>query len=304
MLQLSVLKDKFQESACPHDLPIYDAGIDPNGIKIPFQSVIRAAAPHADILVVGDTNHDNPGIRETVNGQDTLNAIRDSGFTHIGVETSRRMQHWVDKLNDGALTRQEFESKIDMSLSVSQGNEDGGWTRQIGAMAEYSRDNNITFEFVDPDNGNQFCDESLPTDEYKSCDIQKWKDRFQDDALAAHMNANVQAGGKGLLLYGSAHFSVDNGTRDGISGNVVKVDIYQNRQEYEADKILHRENYETGINTNTVKPDMIYFKDTQTLHTTCETDPALKGDQQKAADMATVAIRKPAPAPQEQHLGM
>lgn len=304
------LKEKFQQNACPADLPVYDSGIDPNGIKLPFSKVLNASAAKADLVVIGDTNHFNPEIRGTLKEADNLQAVAKSGFTHIGVETSARMQHWVDKYNDGALTRPEFEGKIDMSLSVAQGNEDGAWTRQIGTMVEFSKQNDIKFEFVDPGNGNQYCDETLPESEQKSCDIKKWKDRFQDDKLAEHLDSNLKAGGKGLLIYGSAHFSVDNGTREGFSGSMVKIDIYKNRMEYEADKIgVHKENAENGLATNSVKPDLIYFKDTQTLHTTCTTDPSLKERlqnevEQKSSAEHSYVPSSVSPAVRQQHASL
>lgn len=288
MVQPAVpLKETFQQNSCPANLPIYDSGITPAGVSVPLAAVIGAAAPHADILSVGDSDHFNPAVRGSLGTDAVLDQLKRSGITHIGVEVSHRMQHWIDKLNDGALTREEFERKIDLSLSVTQGNEKGDWTRQLGRTAAFARDNGMKLQFIDPDNGSHFCDETtLSASEYEACDVRKWKQRFQDDALAGELNASVPAGSgnKALLLYGQAHLSVDNGTRQQIDGRVIKIDVFESRAAYEADKMgLHKRNAEAGINTNQIKPDLIYFLDTQTVHTTCATPPALAASIEAAA---------------------
>lgn len=275
--QTTLSKQKTLQASCPADLPIEDSGIEPQGIKISFPRVIKATAPHADILSIGDTNHYNHKIRALTGTDEFLKQVKQSGITHFGVEVSYEMQYLINKFNRDEISIKEFEYHIDQSLMVSQGNELGQWTKQLVKTADFAKRNGISFEFWNPDNGVHFCDPNSPN--YKECDIKKWKERFQDKELADYLNTTIapNSGRKGLIVYGAGHFSVDNGTRDRIEGRIVKIDIYASRAQYEEALTGNlRASARDGINLNQIKPDFVYFTDTGTLHATCATSPALR----------------------------
>lgn len=292
------LRNEFQGRACPADLPMFDSGIDPAGTTASIAQVIKAAAPHARVIHYADTDHFDASVRGMMGDQNNLETLKESGFTDIAIEASRGLQHWNDKLVDGALTRPEFEEKIHRALSVAQGNEDGAWTRQIGKTAEYARDNNMRLHFADPQNGSGWCDETLPDPAYQACERERILDRY-DDRAGLGPFLKDPAKDKIFLLYGAAHFSLDNGSREAAGGDYLKIDVYKDRPAYEGGKEAYKADNDQGIPTNKRKPDLVYLMDEQRVYTTCETPPALKNDIE-AMDADRPEPRRPLPAPAAQ----
>lgn len=305
------LNSEFKKQSCPADLPMHDSGINPQGTQASFAQVIAAAAPHARIVHFADTDHFDSSIVGVMNNRANLEALRTSGFTDIAIEAPRGLQHWNDKLVDGALTRPEFEKKIHMALSVAQGNGEGAWTRQIGMTAEYARDHGMRLHFADPNNGSGWCDEKLPNAEYDRCETARVLDRY-DDRQGLGPFLKDPAKDKTFIMYGAAHFSLDNGSRESTGGSYLKIDVYKDRPAYEGSKDVYKVDNDNNIPTNQLKPDLIYLIDEQRVYTTCQTAPGLKQDieslgQDKPTATLTaappVAISVPASAPPPKLLG-
>lgn len=302
--EIPSLSKEFKNKSCPADLPMYDSGINPQGTPASLAQVITAAAPHARIVHFADTNHFDPSVRGKMAEQANLDALKKSGFTDIAIESSRGLQHWNNKLVDGALTRPEFEQKINMAISVAQGNEEGQWTRQIGKMAEYARDQGMRLHFADPNNGEGWCDQKSPEAEYERCEKERVLDRY-DDTGALGPALRDPTKDKVFLLYGAAHFSLDNGSREAAGGNFLKLDVYKDRQAYEGNKIDYKADHQSGIPTNQIKPDLVYLIDEQRVYTTCQTAPALKQDVEALGPekpAATMAAPMPESAPLQKPL--
>lgn len=290
-----LLASTFTQSACPADLPMYDSGISPQGLKIPLAQIIATSAPHADVFMYGDTDHHNVGLRGEMGKPENLEAIKKSGFTDISIETSKGLQAWNNAYVDGALTRDDLKAQISPALIAAKGNEKGEWTQQILNTAEFAKTNGLNLHFSDPNNGSVVCGVDMSAEQ---CDIAETKDRYQDTQLSAdhaarlaEPTANNQPR-KILQIYGSAHYSVDNGSRESIGGKTVKMDVYADRAAYESDKTIFKEENKRGVNVNEIKPELVYFLDSGTLHTTCATPPALAADLEQAATL-------PPPAPEE-----
>lgn len=292
---LPAMRKNFESQSCPADMPMYDSGIDSVGTKASFAQVIKVAAPHARIVHFADTDHFDPSVRGVMDNRENLDALRTSGFTDIAIEASRGLQHWNDKLVDGALTRPEFEERIHRALSVTQGNEDGSWTRQIGMTAEYARDHDMRFHFADPQNGSGWCDEAKPDAEYQTCENDRTLDRY-DDRSGLGPFLKDPAKDKTFLMYGAAHFSLDNGSRESTGGSYLKIDVYKDRQAYEGSKDVYKADNDQGIPTNKLKPDLIYLIDEQRVYTTCQTNPTLKKDIEAIGPEKQAPVLAP-PAP-------
>lgn len=292
---IPALSKNFKTQSCPSDLPMYDSGIHPTGTKASFAQVIAAAAPHARIVHFGDTDHTDRSVSGVMAEQSHLDALRNAGFTDIAIEAPQDMQHWNDKLADGALTRQEFEAKIHPAFMATQGNENGDWTRQLGKTAAYARDHGMKFHFADPENGSQWCDQNLSEEAFQSCERANTLDRY-DDTGALGSSLRDPGKGKIFLIYGSAHFSLDNGSREAAGGSYLKIDVYKNRQAYEGDKDIFKEDHANGIPVNQLKPDLIYLIDEQQVYTTCQTASALRSDIDAITpESATSSLPPPTP---------
>ncbi|MBP9050707.1 MAG: hypothetical protein KBC88_00955 [Alphaproteobacteria bacterium] len=288
------LSAKFQQSACPADLPIYDSGISPQGLKIPLDKVIATAAPYADVFTYGDTDHHNMNVRGEMRKPENLAALKQSGFTDIGFETSKGLQAWNNAYVDGGLGRDEFKTQIAPALMAATGNEKGEWTKQILDTAEFAKANEMNLHFADPNNGRLACDAAMSAEE---CDIAETKARYQDTQLSADHAARLAEPAadnqqrKIFQIYGSAHYSVDNGSREGIGGRMVKMDVYASRADYESDKTILKEENDRGVMVGEIKPELVYLLDSGTLHTTCATPPALAADLEQAAAQSPPAFK-------------
>jgi hypothetical protein len=280
------LSAKFQQSACPADLPIYDSGISPQGLKLPLDKVIATAAPHTDVFMYGDTDHYNLSVRGEMQKPENLAALKKSGFTDIAFETSKGLQSWNNAYVDGGLNRDELKAQISPALIAAKGNEKGEWTKQILDTAEFAKANEMNLHFADPNNGSLACDAALSAEE---CDIAETKDRYQDTQLSADHAARLAEPAadnqqrKIFQIYGSAHYSVDNGSRESVGGRTVKMDVYANRGAYESDKTILKEENDRGVMVGEIKPELVYLLDSGTLHTTCATPPALAADLEQVA---------------------
>ncbi len=295
------LRKEFQSRSCPANLPMYDSGINPTGTKASIAQVITAAAPHARVIHYADTDHFDSSVRGMMADKGNLDTLKKAGFTDIAIEAPQGLQHWNDKLVDGALTRPEFEEKIHRALAVAQGNEEGAWTRQIGKTAEYARDNDMRLHFADPQNGAKWCDEALPDAQYQSCEKERVLDRY-DDTTGLGPLLKDPAKDKTFLMYGAAHFSLDNGSREAAGGSYLKIDVYKDRPAYEGSKDAYKSDNDHGIPTNKLKPDLVYLMDEQRVYTTCETSPALKNDVEAiGVDKQEPKLAPPAPATQQKY---
>jgi|GEM_PF-2307124 hypothetical protein len=293
---LPAMRKNFESQSCPADLQMYDSGIDPAGTKASFAQVIKAAAPHARVVHFADTDHFDPSVRGVMDNRENLEALRTSGFSDIAIEAPHWLQRWNDKLVDGAVTRPEFEENIHRALSGTQGNGDGSWTRQIGMTAEYARDNGMRFHFADPQNGGKWCDESKPDAEVQACEKEATLDRYDDrGGLGPFLKDPAKE--KTFLMYGAAHFSLDNGSRESTGGSYLKIDVYKDRPAYEGSKDVYKADNDQGIPTNKLKPDLIYLIDEQRVYTTCDTDPALKKDIEAIGPEKQAPVLAPPPPP-------
>ncbi|HRK97144.1 MAG: hypothetical protein KDJ26_07175 [Alphaproteobacteria bacterium] len=277
------IHSKFDSASCPASLPMWDDGVDSTPSVVPLSDLIKKAAPYADIVMFGDTDHFDPTLRGSIAKDENLQAIKEAGFTHIALEVPKTMQHWVSKLNDGELSQKEFEEKINLPLFVAQGNEKGEWTRTIGKIAQFSKENDIQLVFADPKNGEGVCDpNTLDQKGIDQCEEDLERSRFQDDQLSADHSARVANDPKAKIFqaYGAAHYSVDNGSKEALSGRVIKIDVFQNRADYELDKSenMKPESHAEKMGWGGVKPDLIYMLKSQDAYTTCSTPSSLKED--------------------------
>lgn len=274
------LRTNFQQQSCPTGLPVYDSGIDPKGVKLSMDRVLPEAFKNAKVVMYGDTNHFNPMVMRPLENQKNLDALRDAGVKNIGTEMVKSHQPLIDKHYDGSITRDELETAWnDGGLMDSlKGNNTGELTRLYGGLAEYGAQNGIKLHAANPGNGYIYGEDG------------KLKDvgdvaRFKDDQLVSDLNA---MDGKTLLAYGHVHFSTNDSGRNDIEGGLVKMDVYQNRFDFESIRSAMARDATNGYKFNEAKPDLVYFNDTGTVHTTCATPEVLKNDIQKAA--ASVAV--------------
>lgn len=270
------LKSNFQQKSCPADLPIYDSGIDPNGVKLSMDRVLPEAFKNARVVMYGDTNHSNPMVMRPLESQKNLDALRDSGVKHVGIELGKANQPLIDKRYDGAITRDELETALNDKglMDTVKGNNGGEVTRLYGGLAEYGAQNGIKLHAADPGNGLTLGADGKTTDFDEDA-------RFKDGQLASDLNA---MDGKVLLGYGHLHFSTNDSGRNDIEGGLVKMDVHQNRFAFENSRSQMAGDAANGAKFNEVKPDLVYFNDTGTVHTTCSTPESLKNDIKKAAE--------------------
>lgn len=293
------LKSDFAKSSCPAGLPLWDDGLNERPQSSPFANVIKAAAKHADIVMMGDTDHFDPDVHGLIAKDENLKALKDAGYTHIAVEVSDRMQHWIDKFNRDDLTQKEFEDKIHMSLQVAQSNENGAWTRQLGKMASFAKDNGMKLVFIDPGNGENWCSNDLKGEALEACEIENDRSRFRDSALSSSLNSLLKEApnAKVFQVYGAGHYSVDNGSKELLEGQSVKIDVYKNRAFYEADKTDAKQDNSFGekMGWGGIKPDLVYMMDTQDVYSSCAANPALMEDI-SAGQNSAKAENRPAPS--------
>lgn len=275
-------QNELGKNACPTNLPRWDDGLDKVSYQLSFPEVIRAAAAHADVVMFGDTNHFDPNVRGIMGEDKNLKALKDAGFTHISVEVPKTMQHWVDKFNRDELTQQEFEDSIHLPLQPAQGNENKAWTRQLVKTAAFAKENNMQLVFADPKNGMDGCSSDLEKNEFEKCEEADNVARFRDNALSMATSSVLKENPnhKVFQIYGQAHYSVDNGSKEEIDGRVLKLDVYKNRGSYESDVNENKEpNSEAEkLGWGGVKPDMIYMIDTRDAYTTCSTPRGFRED--------------------------
>lgn len=286
------LSAKFSRSACPAGLPVYDSGIDPAGKKVALADVVGLAARHADIVQIGDTNHFNTdGVIIPATSPSVLKTFQAAGGTDIAIEIPQDRSLILDAFEKDSIGTEEFKRRMHMNLIATQGNEKGQWTQQVVAIAEHAKTSGMKLHFADPQNGNAFCASDLSTKAFESCEVSRTNDRYQDEPLAAYLNEATS--GKTLLVYGANHFSVNNGSREALDGTLVKIDTYANRMEYERSKDDLKFDNERGITINDIKPDLIYFQDSSTVHTTCATPDILKKGIENLASASPTASQAP-----------
>lgn len=292
------LKSDFAKSSCPAGLPLWDDGLNERPQSSPFSNIIKAAAKNADIVMMGDTDHFDADVHGLIAKDENLKALKDAGYTHMAVEVSERMQHWVDKFNRDELTQKEFEDKIHMSLQVAQSNENGAWTRQLGKMAAFAKTNDMKLVFIDPGNGENWCANDLKGEEMEACELENDRSRFRDSALSSSLNSLLKEtpNAKVFQVYGAGHYSVDNGSKEQLEGRSIKIDVYKNRAFYEADKAdaKQADSYAEKMGWGGVKPDLVYMMDTQDVYSSCASDPALAEDI-RAGLNSKQADNRPAP---------
>ena len=293
------LHNDFSKSSCPAGLPLWEDGITEQPQTRKFADVIKSAAKNADIVMLGDTNHFDPDIHGLMAKDENLQALKDGGYTHITLEVSQRMQHWIDKFNRDELTQKQFEDKIHMSLQVAQSNEDGAWTRQIGKVAAFAKENGMQLAFIDPGNGENWCSNDLKGEELAACELDNDRDRFRDAPLSTSLNSLLKEtpNAKVFQVYGSAHYSVDNGSKELLEGKSLKIDVYKSRASYEADKNDTRQDpsHVEKMGWGAIKPDLVYMMETQDAYTTCATPPAFAEDLTKSGSEPKPADYRPAP---------
>lgn len=278
----NLLKSDFTKSSCPAGLPLWDDGLNELPQSTSFVNVIKAAAKHADIVMIGDTDHFDPDVHGLIAKDENLKALKDASYTHMAVEVSDRMQHWVDKFNRDELTQKEFEDKIHMSLKDTQSNENGAWTRQLGKMASFAKDNGMKLVFIDPGNGENWCSNELKGADLEACELENDRSRFRDSSLSYSLNSLLKEtpNAKVFQMYGAGHYSVDNGSKELLEGRSVKIDVYKNRAFYEADKTDAKQDNSFGkkMGFGSIKPDLVYMMDTQDIYSSCAANPTLMED--------------------------
>jgi hypothetical protein len=303
------VKDQTNSPVCGPDIPAYDSGLDGRGVKILFPDMIRMVAKNTDLIVLGDTHHNNADVRGIASKEDNMVALANAGVSDIFIEYNQDLQPLADDLAAGEISRDKFTVEFDKHYHNVQGNEKGQVTSQVADMIQKGSELGIHIHFANPENGQEAIrnlrkeSERLDHDvllamwdetyEGKKIDFENRKnditrrvkaaaiDRFDDQQLAAFINQTAK--GKSVLIYGAGHGSRFGDFEKHLQMSVMKVNLFANPGMVKAtEKLLKGMNSE-GIALGEEKADLVYFIDNGTVQTTCNTPPELARDLEKAA---------------------
>lgn len=287
------MADELAMSSSPARSPSYNG--DPEldqGRKLSFASVLSIAAPSAKVIVVGDSDHHNAGVRGIMGRTENLEAAYSAGIRHIVAETGLSVQEDIDAYRSGRLTKDELYTTLHDKLSTTQGNSTGQWTRQLVEMADFAKKTGMQAH-IDYTGYEPVESTAKPgSDQHYRETTAESKRRFDDRPVAERFNGME---GRILMQVGHIHFSLDNGSREAVQGGMIKVDVYASRADYLKNQSL-RHNLNSEIGAHALKPELVYFQDTGTVHTTETTPPDLKARIAGAAPALKEEF-KPTPAP-------
>lgn len=256
------------------------SGMNSSPRSVSLTSLVTAAMKESKLLMAGDTNHFNGDINALAQSPTMLSAAKKGGATHIALEVDQGLQHAADKYMNNQIGRPDLEKFIDRMYQGAQNNEDGAFTRLVMNTVDFAKNNDMKVVFADPHNGWGNKPSDLSPEDDAKWELENSRDRFRDTQLVNKLNNILESDkdAKVYMAYGDAHFSVDNGNKDSIDGPMTKISLYSTRadlENFEKDmqdpKAFGRQMGWMGV-----KPDLVYFIDTQTFSTTTETSDAVR----------------------------
>lgn len=241
-----------------------------NTRKVGLSEALKAVGPQADNILIGETDHDNPQLMETLYNKDALVAYAESGVTNLYLEISKKQQPAVDLLAAGKVDRAGFEKSLkDHGMSLDGGAEDNALVDQLYSTVTTATKLGMSVHLADQGNGHSEMKklmkaqtEALFDETLESQALQAEKDfrvaRTNDTKTAEFMNATSQ--GKALAIWGAAHGSQKDDWEEKLNGSSVKLDIYASRADY-ANRMAERDkdNERLGIHIGEDPPEMVYF---------------------------------------------
>ena len=237
------------------------------GRVVPLGDVVRTAFSKSDLVILGDTDHENGPLADTLESPGVLIGAAEGGATHVIPEAGQ----------DAAL--------------------------RIG-LIKLSEQLDMKLHKIDPqpgEEGRKMRWNWTGTDEQRRDAI---LDRLEMDSthLARNIRNAVPEGEKALMIYGAAHFS---GKQDPLvlsSMGMLKIDVYETRAGYEsvmdAGKRMNQLSKDQGDNRRLYNnaPEAVYFTDKSTIHPTVDTPDWFRA---KLETMGTPAPEaKPQPTPE------
>ncbi|MDB5491713.1 MAG: hypothetical protein JWO78_1562 [Micavibrio sp.] len=310
-IEQNPLKDRFNLASVPADLPSYDSGLNGQQIQMPFSQVIKSVGQNADLIMIGDTNHKDAGIRGLAVTRDNMVAMAESGISHLYVEIDQKLQPLAEKLienkNDPHALA-EFGREFNKDYGDATGNDNGIYTRQLAETILTGDKLGIKVHFANPGNGwkeygeaERYANENPNDAQGIEQRLKLGRDaRFDDKQLAGFIN-ETSRGEKSAMIYGSSHASRFGDFENSYDGRAVKVDVYNNPQQYQEKMDIDKEALAlNGMKFNEDKPELVYFKESQTAAMTYNTPPEMS---QNLRDNGAVPIQpdnNPVPQPREQ----
>lgn len=275
------LKDRFNLASVPADLPSYDSGLNGQSVQTPFSQVIRSAGQNADLIMIGDTDHADVSIRGLAVTQNNMVAMAEAGITHLYVEVDQKLQPLADKLiqnrNDPNAAA-EFGREFNKDYGSSTGNETGAYTRQLTQTILTADKLGIQVHFANPGNGWKEYDQADQYAAENPDDAQGIEEKLKvasevrlDDRQLAEFINETSRGEKSVMIYGSSHGSRFGDFENSYDGNAIKIDVYSDPQQYREKMEIDKESAKMGMKFNEDKPELVYFKDSQTAAMTYNT---------------------------------
>lgn len=243
-------------------------------------ALVTAAMKESKVLMAGDTNHFNGNIAGLAQSTEMLAAAKKGGATHIAIEVDQGLQHAADKYMNNQIDRKGLETFVQRMYQGGQNNEDGAFTRMVLNTVDFAKDNNMKVVFADPHNGWGNKPGGLSPEEDEKWELENSRDRFRDTELVNRLNGILDSDkdAKIYMAYGDAHFSVDNGNKDSINGQMTKISLYSDRADFDKFEkdMQDPKAYGRQMGWMGVKPDLVYFMDEKTFSTTNETSNGVR----------------------------
>ena len=82
---------------------------------------IASAGSYADQILIGDTNHMNPGMRTFLSGEKLMKSLAQAGVSHVCLEIPQSIQHLVDEYDSGKWNRRELSILLKYRVSPHNG---------------------------------------------------------------------------------------------------------------------------------------------------------------------------------------
>lgn len=239
--------------------------------KIGLAAVLKAAGPHADNILIGESDHENPEMLNVLYGKEALVTYAEAGTTDLYLEIHKKNQTAIDKLSSGKITtREEFTQALkDGGMHLEDTTEDAALIDQLYTTTTTASKLGISVHCGDQGNGfdemkklmladAQLIAEIITPEEANEAEKNFRTARTNDTQTAEFMNATSQ--GKSVAIWGATHGQQNNDWEEKLNGTSLKIDIYASREDYASNMEERKKiNERLGINIGEDPPEMIYF---------------------------------------------
>jgi hypothetical protein len=240
-------------------------------------ALFRYSLENTEVLLLGDTNHDDVELKKAIFDKKNLLVFLESGASKLLIEIDPKYNGKLQQYFRGDLDYQSIHDSLVYGISCQSTSAESGLNQPIFEAFKLLNNAGVLVAGIDPQSESSrkkliqvfAAANVIPYDTHKQIEASQLllERADMDHLLARNIDASVKNGQKVIVYYGSAHGSRPNdGIPEKIPEKLLKIDIYSNRKHY---KDLSADLEKSPLVGD--PPELVYLQDTGTVYFTAKT---------------------------------